>query len=57
MDIKMLQFQNKKLWERIEVRRHAEAELNEQLETVKAKFTATESTMSLVYRYWDQVTT
>ena len=55
MDIKMLQFQNKKLWEKIEIRRQAEAELNEQLEAMKTKQTTTEATLGLVYRYWDQV--
>lgn len=55
MDMKMLQFQNKKLWERIEIRRQAEAELTEQVEAMQAKQTATEATLSLVNRYWDQV--
>jgi len=56
MDLKTLQFQNKKLWERIEVRRQAEAELMEQIETMQAKQTKTDATLSLVNRYWDQVT-
>ena len=53
--MKMLQFQNRKLFERIEVRRQAEAELNGQIQTIQAKQTATEATLSLVYRFWDQV--
>ncbi|XP_076817481.1 E3 ubiquitin-protein ligase BRE1A-like [Clavelina lepadiformis] len=55
MDIKVLQFQNKKLWERIESRRQAEAELRGQMETMEAKQTATDATLSLVNRYWDQL--
>nr|CAB3265658.1 E3 ubiquitin-protein ligase BRE1B [Phallusia mammillata] len=55
LDLKTLQFQNKKLWERIEVRRQAESELLEQIQTMEAKQTATEATLSLVNRYWDQL--
>lgn len=55
LDVKTLQFQNKKLWERIEVRRQAELELNEQIETLQAKQNATNATLSLVNRYWDQL--
>nr|XP_002119359.1 E3 ubiquitin-protein ligase BRE1B [Ciona intestinalis] len=55
MDLKMLKFQNKKLWEKIEIRRQAERELEDQIETMEAKQTATDATLSLVNRYWDQL--
>uniref|UniRef100_H2YL13 E3 ubiquitin protein ligase n=1 Tax=Ciona savignyi TaxID=51511 RepID=H2YL13_CIOSA len=54
MDLKTLKFQNKKLSERIEVRRQVERELEAQIETMQAKQTATDATLSLVNRYWDQ---
>uniref|UniRef100_H2YL07 E3 ubiquitin protein ligase n=1 Tax=Ciona savignyi TaxID=51511 RepID=H2YL07_CIOSA len=55
MDLKTLKFQNKKLSERIEVRRQVERELEAQIETMQAKQTATDATLSLVNRYWDQL--
>lgn len=55
MDMKALQFKNKKLWEKIEQRRRAESELMQKIESLEAKQSAADATLSLVNRQWSQV--
>ena len=55
MDIKVLQFQNKKLVDRIEQRRRAEAELHTRIEQLEQRQTTDDAVLCIVNRYWNQV--
>lgn len=55
MDIKRLQFQNKKLAERLDTRKREEGELLQRIESLEAKQSAADATLSLVNRHWSQV--
>jgi E3 ubiquitin-protein ligase BRE1 len=55
MDIKVLQFQNKKLAERIEQRRRAEEDLKKRIEQLEQRQTTDDAVLCIVNRYWNQV--
>lgn len=55
MDIKVLQFQNKKLVERIEQRRKAEDELKRRIEQLEQRQATDDAVLCIVNRYWNQV--
>ena len=55
MNIKVLQFQNKKLAERIEQRRKAEVELQNRIEQLEQRQTNDDAVLCIVNRYWNQV--
>jgi len=55
MDIKVLQFQNKKLAERIEQRRKAENELRKRIEQLEQRQTTDDAVLCIVNRYWNQL--
>ena len=55
MDIKVLQFQNRKLSERIEQRRRAEEDLRKRIEQLEQRQTTDDDVMCIVNRYWNQV--
>ena len=55
MDIKVLQFQNKKLVERIEQRRKAEEQLKQRIEQLEQRQTTDDAVLCIVNRYWNQV--
>jgi len=57
MDIKVLQFQNRKLSERIEQRRRAEEELRKRIEQLEQRQTTDDDVLCIVNRYWNQVNT
>ena len=54
MDIKVLQFQNKKLVERIEQRRKAEEQLKQRIEQLEQRQTTDDAVLCIVNRYWNQ---
>jgi len=56
MDIKVLQFQNRKLSERIEQRRRAEEDLRKRIEQLEQRQTTDDAVLCIVNRYWNQVT-
>ncbi len=55
MDTKVLQFQNKKLAERIEQRRRAEEDLKKRIEQLEQRQTTDDAVLCIVNRYWNQV--
>ncbi len=55
LDVKVLQFQNKKLTERIEARRKAENDLRNRIEQLEQRQTTDDAVMCIVNRYWNQV--
>ena len=55
MDTKVLQFQNKKLAERIEQRKRAEEELHKRIEQLENRQRTDDAVLMIVNRYWNQV--
>ncbi|XP_015706255.1 E3 ubiquitin-protein ligase BRE1B-like [Coturnix japonica] len=55
MDLKVLQFKNKKLAERLEQRQAVEDELRERIEKLEKRQATDDATLMLVNRYWGQV--
>lgn len=55
MDIKVLQFQNKKLAQRIEQRMRSEAELRQRIEQLEKRQTQDDAVLNVVNRYWNQL--
>lgn len=55
MDLKVLQFQNKKLTERIEQRKKAEEELHKRIEQLENRQRTDDAVLMIVNRYWNQV--
>ena len=55
MDLKVLQFQNKKLAERIEQRKRAEEELHKRIEQLENRQRTDDAVLMIVNRYWNQV--
>jgi len=55
MDMKVLQFQNKKLCERIEQRRKAEDELRQRIDQLVQRQTTDDAVLCIVNRYWNQL--
>ena len=55
MDMKVLQFQNKKLAERIEQRKRAEEELHKRIEQLENRQRTDDAVLMIVNRYWNQV--
>ena len=53
--MKVLQFQNKKLVERIEQRRRAEEDLRRRIEQLEQRQTTDDAVLCIVNRYWNQV--
>lgn len=53
--MKVLQFQNKKLVERIEQRRKAEEELRKRIEQLEQRQTTDDAVLCIVNRYWNQL--
>ena len=51
----MLQFQNRKLSERIEQRRRAEEDLRKRIEQLEQRQTTDDDVLCIVNRYWNQV--
>ncbi|XP_039584467.1 E3 ubiquitin-protein ligase BRE1B-like [Passer montanus] len=55
MDVKVLQFRNKKLAERLEQRQACEDELRERIEKLEKRQATDDATLHLVNRFWAQV--
>ncbi|GFT22021.1 e3 ubiquitin-protein ligase Bre1 [Nephila pilipes] len=55
MDMKVLQFQNKKLTERLEQRHRQEADLRQRIEQLEKRQTSDEAVLCVVNRYWNQL--
>ncbi|XP_035428386.1 LOW QUALITY PROTEIN: E3 ubiquitin-protein ligase BRE1B, partial [Cygnus atratus] len=55
MDLKVLQFKNKKLAERLEQRQACEDELRERIEKLEKRQATDDATLLLVNRYWGQL--
>ncbi|KAH8398865.1 hypothetical protein KR222_009349 [Zaprionus bogoriensis] len=55
MDIKVLEFQNKKLAQRIEQRMRCEAELRHRIEQLEKRQTQDDAVLNVVNRYWNQL--
>lgn len=55
LDIKVLQFQNKKLAQRIEQRIRSEAELRQRIEQLEKRQTQDDAVLNVVNRYWNQL--
>ncbi|XP_014245185.1 E3 ubiquitin-protein ligase Bre1 isoform X2 [Cimex lectularius] len=55
MDIKVLQFQNKKLAQRLEQRHRVEAELRQRIEQLEKRQTQDDAVLNVVNRYWNQL--
>lgn len=55
MDLKVLQFKNKKLAERLEQRQACEDELRERIEKLEKRQATDDATLLIVNRYWAQV--
>ncbi|XP_026282370.1 E3 ubiquitin-protein ligase Bre1 [Frankliniella occidentalis] len=55
MDMKVLQFQNKKLAQRLEQRQRAEAELRQRIEQLEKRQTQDDAMLNVVNRYWNQL--
>ena len=53
--MKVLQFQNKKLVDRIEQRRKAEDELRKRIEQLEQRQITDDAVMCIVNRYWNQL--
>ncbi|PNF43153.1 E3 ubiquitin-protein ligase Bre1 [Cryptotermes secundus] len=55
MDMKVLQFQNKKLAQRLEQRHRLEAELRQRIEQLEKRQTQDDAVLNVVNRYWNQL--
>uniref|UniRef100_A0A8B9RIG2 E3 ubiquitin protein ligase n=1 Tax=Astyanax mexicanus TaxID=7994 RepID=A0A8B9RIG2_ASTMX len=55
MDMKVIQFKNKKLFERLEQRQAIEDELREKIEKLEKRQATDDTTLLIVNRYWTQV--
>ena len=55
MDLKVIQFKNKKLCERLEQRQAMEDELREKIEKLEKRQATDDTTLLIVNRYWSQV--
>lgn len=55
MDMKVLQFQNRKLTERLEQRQRQEGELRQRIEQLEKRQTSDEAVLCVVNRYWNQL--
>ncbi|XP_039964724.1 E3 ubiquitin-protein ligase Bre1 [Bactrocera tryoni] len=55
MDIKVLEFQNKKLAQRIEQRMRTEAELRHRIEQLEKRQMQDDAVLNVVNRYWNQL--
>nr|XP_023680753.1 E3 ubiquitin-protein ligase BRE1B-like isoform X2 [Paramormyrops kingsleyae] len=55
MDMKVLQFKNKKLCERLEQRQAMEDELRERIEKLEKRQATDDATLLIVNRYWSQL--
>ena len=55
MDVKVLQFQNRKLAERIELRRKMEEDLRQRIEQLEQRQTTDDAVLVIINRYWNQV--
>ncbi|XP_064355596.1 LOW QUALITY PROTEIN: E3 ubiquitin-protein ligase BRE1B [Dromaius novaehollandiae] len=55
MDLKVLQFKNKKLAERLEQRQACEDELRERIEKLEKRQATDDATLLIVHRYWGQL--
>lgn len=55
MDMKVLQFKNKKLCERLEQRQTMEDELREKIEKLEKRQATDDTTLMIVNHYWSQV--
>ncbi|XP_022918335.1 E3 ubiquitin-protein ligase Bre1 [Onthophagus taurus] len=55
LDIKVLQFQNKKLAQRIEQRHRTECELRQRIEQLEKRQTQDDAVLNVVNRYWNQL--
>lgn len=55
MDLKVLQFKNKKLAERLEQRQACEDELRERIEKLEKRQATDDATLLIVNRYWAQL--
>lgn len=53
--MKVLQFQNRKLTERLEQRQRQEADLRQRIEQLEKRQTSDEAVLCVVNRYWNQV--
>lgn len=55
MDIKVLQYQNKKLAQRIEQKNRVENELRSRIEQLEKRQTQDDAVLNVVNRYWNQL--
>ncbi|XP_067012730.1 E3 ubiquitin-protein ligase Bre1 isoform X2 [Anabrus simplex] len=55
MDMKVLQFQNKKLAQRLEQRHRIEHELRQRIEQLEKRQTQDDAVLNVVNRYWNQL--
>ncbi|XP_059474255.1 E3 ubiquitin-protein ligase Bre1 isoform X2 [Neocloeon triangulifer] len=55
MDMKVLQFKNKKLAQRLEQRQRTEAELRQRIEQLEKRQTQDDAVLNVVNRYWNQL--
>ncbi|CAB3373401.1 Hypothetical predicted protein [Cloeon dipterum] len=55
MDIKVLQFKNKKLAQRLEQRQRTESELRQRIEQLEKRQTQDDAVLNVVNRYWNQL--
>ncbi|XP_031848347.1 E3 ubiquitin-protein ligase Bre1 isoform X1 [Nomia melanderi] len=55
MDMKVLQFQNKKLAQRLEQRHRVEAELRQRIEQLEKRQMQDDAVLNVVNRYWNQL--
>ncbi|KAL1451899.1 hypothetical protein WDU94_006233, partial [Cyamophila willieti] len=55
MDIKVLQFQNKKLAQRLEQKNRVETELRSRIEQLEKRQTQDDAVLNVVNRYWNQL--
>lgn len=55
MDMKVLQFQNKKLAQRLEQRQRTEADLRQRIEQLEKRQTQDDAMLNVVNRYWNQL--
>ena len=55
LDMKVLKFQNKKLAEKIEQRRHVENDLKKRIDQLENRQRTNDAVLMIVNRYWNQV--
>ncbi|KAK4018412.1 E3 ubiquitin-protein ligase Bre1-like isoform X2 [Daphnia magna] len=55
MDMKVLQFQNKKLSQRLELRQRTEAELRQRIEQLEKRQMQDDAVLNVINRYWNQL--